>query len=231
MFKQCYTVHATSFSIADFMQGLNDITRAHSDAVGLGTDFYLDRDLAWVVARYHIRVLEAVPLEQPLTLTTAPTHFKKMMGYRYYQLQSDRLLVEGFVHYMLINIKTKEAVSVTPELMEGFSVDETLPQHRFSKLSVEGPWEILGQKTVLQEHMDANGHLNNAAYFRYLPALEINEFSLWDVQYKEESFAGDSLTVSRCIDEDTVAYKLTKDDQDVFIVQLKTSLNRSVGDV
>ena len=225
MFKQSFTI-TSPYSMAQFMQGLNDITRAHSDAVGLGTDFYLDRDLAWVVVRYHIRVLNNTPNNTELTLITAPTHFKKMMGYRYYGLSSDELLIEGFVHYMLINIKTKEPVSVTPELMEGFEVNEVLPRYRFTKPTSEGPWEQIDQKVVLQEHMDANGHLNNAAYFHYLPALELNDFSAWDVHYKEESFVGDVLTLYRSIGNEGITYKLTKENQEVFIVQLKTSPTR-----
>ena len=225
MFKQSFTI-TSPYSMAQFMQALNDITRAHSDAVGLGTDFYLDRALAWVVVRYHIRTIKNTPNNTELTLITAPTHFKKMMGYRYYGLSSDEILIEGFVHYMLINIKTKEPVSVTPELMEGFEVNEALPRYRFTKLSIEESWEEIYQKVVLQEHMDANGHLNNAAYFHYLPALEINDFSTWDVQYKEETFVGDILTLYRCGDPEGVSYKLTKENQDIFIVQLKTSPTR-----
>ena len=180
------------------IQALNDITRVHSDALGLGTDYHLARDLAWVVTRYHVTFVK--PFEAgDVQVSTEPYSFKRMMGYRVYDIHKDGvLLVEGSVQYMLINLKTKVPVYPTDEMIERFSAryndGRTLsfPKHKFHKQNKGKQWTY----TVLETDIDANGHVNNAAYFKAIEGPYVSECQSLSVTYKEEVFLGDEVLIT-----------------------------------
>lgn len=186
------------FSLQDLIQALNDITRLHSDSLGLGTAYHLAYDLAWVVTRYHVNVLRPMKAST-YTVSTEPYSFKRMMGYRLYDIyEGETKVCEGSVQYMLINIKTKEAVNPTPYMIERFDArhqdGQTLTFPKIKK-GHEGPIKKAVYK-IKAKDIDANGHVNNAAYFRYLQeGLHLNQASEIFVTYKEEVFLHDPIEV------------------------------------
>ena len=187
-----------ALDLQDVIQALNDITRLHSDALNLGTSYHLAYDLAWVVTRYHVRVL--TPLRAgTYRVCTEPYSFKRMMGYRLYEFyEGDTKVLEGSVQYMLINIKTKAAVHPTAEMIERFDArhadNRTLTFSKF-KNTLEIPSNT-AQYHIQAKDIDANGHVNNAAYFRYLQAgFNLKQPSEVSVTYKEEVFLNDLIEV------------------------------------
>ena len=198
--KRVFLGSTCSFALswADVVQALNDITREHSNALGLGTDYHLERDLAWVVTRYHL-VLHRPLHAGEVVLTTEPYSFKRMMGYRVYTLmQNGQVALEGRVQYMLINIKTKAAVLPTPFMIERF--DAKYSDHRtlpFPKLKAAEHTKVKKRKAEIKKSdIDANGHVNNAAYFRYFEdVFALDQPCELSVTYKEEVFLGDHITV------------------------------------
>lgn len=205
-------------TLHDLIQSLNDITRMHSDALGLGTDYHLAHDLAWVVTRYHVII--KTPFEAgEVSVSTEPFSFKRMMGYRVYELRRDgQLLVEGSVQYMLINLKTKAPVYPTDEMIERFNARYTdgrtlsFPKHKFHEPNKIKQWMY----TVLKSDIDANGHVNNAAYFKAIEGPYVSECQSLSVTYKEEVFLGDEVIITHYRVDGGLWVVMEKDSRVVF---------------
>ena len=149
---------------------IQEISIAHTKALGMGRDKTLDKGFLWVVTMQRVDVKRLPVYDDKVALETWAGRTMHVMFPRYYRMTDEKgetlLSASGF--WMLINEKTRSMVFpdkegvVIPETKTGF--EPGLPSAPKSiAISAERPY------TVPYSAIDINGHMNNA---RYLDAAE-----------------------------------------------------------
>ncbi len=184
---------------------LNDIMERNANSYDAGADYHLSQDLAWVLTEYQLEISKLPKAQEKIIVGTIPYSFKRMFGYRKYQMrsQSGEVYLKGKGKFALINIKTKQFVRPEQSLLERFKDAKKTPE----SLPFDA-WEI-DEKTFIHkierfvsaDYMDVNGHLNNAFFptfsYQVLPTEEIEQQNITAifVKYKKEAFTHDVISL------------------------------------
>jgi medium-chain acyl-[acyl-carrier-protein] hydrolase len=185
---------------------INDIMEKNASSYGAGAAFHLKQNLAWVLIEYEITI-HRMPLEdEDIYVGTLPYSFKKMIGYRVYQIRtmSNEVLVEGKGKFMLIDIVSKALKRPSQEMLDKFTDALKEPATLdFKKVHFSKTHPILkSNRQVNHTYIDINNHMNNA----YYPALAYESlgediannttFKMIKVYYKKEAFVLDELVLT-----------------------------------
>ena len=214
---------------------LNDIMERNAESYGMGADYHIQRDLAWVLIEYQVDIHRLPNSDETIKVGTIPYSFKRFYGFRKYEIldEEGQTIIKGKGKFTLINLKTKQFVKPSETMLKKFSdalpYPETLP---FDKWRVDTSNKITEKKRIVSSaHIDVNNHLNNAYYPLYayeaLDQANIDTFNPEKiyVKFKKEVFASDELRV-QVYQKASYTYVQLKKDDDIMsevLIQQKNS--------
>ena len=207
MYEHHYTIHKQlcdqlgNLSPYGVFWLLNDIMERNANSYGLGTDYHLKRNLAWVLVAYDVHISGMLKQGDRAIVGTLPYAFKKMFGFRKYHIKDNHgnVILTGKAKFVLVNINTKQLIKPPLDMLKKFTDAKKEPASLpFDKIPHEVNTPKQKQFFIIdKELIDVNGHLNNANYVKL--ATELNAQPLTPpqrmrVEYKKEVFAGDKVT-------------------------------------
>ena len=201
---------------------IQEISIAHTKALGMGRDKTLDRGLLWVVTMQRVDVKRLPLYDEKVRLETWAGRTMHVMFPRFYRMTDENgetlLTASGF--WMLIHEKTramafpdKEGI-VIPETKTGF--EPSLPSAPKSiDISAEIPY------TVPYSAIDINGHMNNARYLdvaeNVMPeALRAREIARVTCEYAAEIRPEDTVDLETGADENAFFMACMRDGKRLF---------------
>ena len=202
---------------------LQDCATFHSEDAGYTCKILGEQDLGWFVTNWQVHLREMPSIGERILLRTYPYHFRGMMAYRYFTIESEdgRLLATANSIWVLMNIKTNKPQRAPKEMIEAF-VEEEEPQETFEKRKIpveEGLSEVT-KVVVDQTFLDTNGHVNNGRYVQLashvLPADV--KYSAFFVEYKQQARLGDTITLLKKESEDHIQVLLADDQGNPYVV-------------
>lgn len=207
---------------------LSDIMERNANSYGAGAAFHLKRNLAWVLTEYQIDFNSWPESEKELIVGTHPYSFKKMYGFRIYRGKDNtgKTLFEGKGKFVLIDIKTKQLMKPSDDILSLFTDAKKTPEALpFEKWRLSGKGSLLSTKKALIAHdyIDVNGHLNNAhsvtLAYKVLDPEIIGDGKIKSiyVKYRKEAFKDDEVTIN--------LYKESSDDLAVVIKRDETVIS------
>jgi len=238
MFYKTYTVERFNTDTKDELTPsslfhlLNDIMERNAESYGMGADYHIQRDLAWVLIEYQVNITRLPKSDEVIKVGTIPYSFKRFYGFRKYEIIDEKgnTIVKGKGKFTLINLKTKKFVKPSEAMLKKFSdalpYPETLP---FDKWSVDTKQLLVEKKRIVSSaHIDVNNHLNNAFYPLY--AYEALDKAMIDtldpekiyVKFKKEVFASDVLNIQVFQGDSGIFVQLKKEEEimsEVYIQQ------------
>lgn len=146
---------------------LQEIALDHASLLGLGTDATLNRNLLWVVTRYHIEINRLPRYEETVTLETWPGPLRRVLFPRYFRMKDadGNVLLRASSMWVLIDGAERKMINPAASgvpVMEGLVVGDELPYNvpprRLEPVRTE-------TFTVPYSFLDLNGHMNNTRYF------------------------------------------------------------------
>jgi acyl-ACP thioesterase len=167
--------------------------------IGFPASLLLEREMAWVLSRMHIRIYDLPAMAEWVTVETWPSGSDKYFFYRDYRLYGAecQLLVEATSSWLIIDLVKRTLMGV-PDFLAGFTHypgREPLPRAS-TKIKLPDPLPITKSFTVLWHQLDINQHVNNAVYLTWglegLPAdwLFTHQPQTIDILYKSECLYG-----------------------------------------
>ena len=238
MFYKTYTVERFNTDTKDELTPsslfhlLNDIMERNAESYGMGADYHIQRDLAWVLIEYQVNITRLPKSDEVIKVGTIPYSFKRFYGFRKYEIIDEKgnTIVTGKGKFTLINLKTKKFVKPSEAMLKKFSdalaYPETLP---FDKWSVDTKQLLVEKKRIVSSaHIDVNNHLNNAFYPLYAyEALDKTMINTLDpekiyVKFKKEVFASDVLNIQVFQGDSGIFVQLKKEEEimsEVYIQQ------------
>ncbi len=182
---------------------IQEISIAHTEALGFPKETTLEKGLLWVIAKEHIKIIRMPRYDEEVILSTYPHQMMHSLFPRSYEIKDKNgdLLISGSAIWTLIDIKSRKIVNpldhdiLIPDLSNGR--DFVMPLSNKFPIEYENDVSL----KAMYSYCDLNKHLNNSSYLDLLENLlpidylENHEISLIDIEFLREIKLGDDFRV------------------------------------
>lgn len=156
--------------ITALIQFMEDMAIRHSEACGVGLDFYEQQQVAWVLAKWDIEVTRSPRFNQQITIITEPTAFRNFFGFRKFVVKDHQGEVLAGAHslWIFIDTRKKKPIPVNEKLIRAFG----LTSEKKTPLPIEAPsapetGQYATSFLIRPGDIDTNHHVNNARYIEW----------------------------------------------------------------
>lgn len=185
---------------------LQEAAAQHAARLGVAMDVMAQRDLVWILSRYHI-VLSRYPLlGSTVKIKTWPSVRSGTFTLREFEAVDDRgPMLQATTSWLALDIKKKKPVSIDNMVPDFPLHSKRAVDDNFAPLPVVERADRETEFPVLQGDLDINRHVNNVVYIQW--AVEnVAENVLFgsrpaeiEINYRAEAFYGDRI-ISRTQD-------------------------------
>ncbi len=147
----------------------------HSDSVGAGTEFLIERGLIWFLNRIEIEFFRYPKLFEDVKVITWSRGFKRFKGFREYLMTSPAGdIARGTSVWIFFDVKRNRISKIPQDILdcyhnesEKWFADEIDAWKPCGKISPENQMDF----SLRYSDFDVNGHVNNTIYFSFLETL------------------------------------------------------------
>lgn len=188
---------------------IQEISIAHTEALGAGRAKTLDKGVLWVVARMKLEINRFPSYDENVTLESWAGKTMRVLFPRYYEMldENGNRLVKASAIWLLMDEKTRRMA-----FPEEYGVE--IP-HLEKDIGISLPCGVaLGpqknKKTfaVSYSQVDINGHMNNSKYVDEAEDLlgaeylKNHEMTSLEIEYKSEIKLGQTVTLEYTLEND-----------------------------
>lgn len=153
---------------------IQEISIAHTEALGFPRETTLDRGFLWVITRMHLRLSRPILYDEHIRIEAWPEpmiHMVYPRGYRIFDAQGSPV-GECSALWTIIDAATRQIAlpSRTGVMIVGFHRDNELPLPQGLSAPARGSGQVTGHPVSYSE-IDLNGHVNNTCYFDWIDDL------------------------------------------------------------
>ncbi len=147
-----------------------DLAWLHSERLGFGREWYLERELAWVVRAAELAILAPLPLGNTITLHTRITGVRRVWARRRTEgfLDDGTLALWGHTDWVITDTIRGAPGRVPTEFQTAFDVPPGTFDPGRVQLGETPAGAARYASGVRPQDVDPMGHVNNAAYLDYL---------------------------------------------------------------
>ena len=187
--------HMTLTAILDLLQ---DCCIFQSEELGVGLSFLKEKQRAWVLSSWQVKIRRYPKLGEQLRACTWPYDFKNFMGYRNFKIEDEtgeEIACANSV-WVFIDITNGRPVRVPEEIKAKYSFEEPYDMECLGrKIRTEEGMEPKEPVRIGRFHIDTNRHVNNGKYVmiaeEYLPeSFKVKELR---AEYKKAAVLSDFL--------------------------------------
>lgn len=194
----------TNLRLLTLMNLLQDVADSHATVMGLGYDFCIKHNLAWVAANYHIKIIRPPKIHENITITTWPSEEKKLGAVRDYEVRDElgNVIIQASTQWVLINFETKKPQFIKPNLPTYEIIPEKADNFEFSKIILPEMFNLTKNIDVRFDDIDSNNHVNNAVYPLWASEALDNNFrnthiiQEMEISFKKPAIYGEHVTIS-----------------------------------
>ena len=192
-----------AWRFSDIFLTMQEAGAAHCERNGLGVYAMRAQNLAWVVARAHVRMQTLPKIGQTVRVVTWPKPPKHSFFPRFYQFEADGQVL-GSASTLYVQLDLTERKMVKPWLGN----NDTLDCDSKPSLSLPGNLPVLQSpvqtlsRAVCYSDIDLNRHVNNARYADWfcdcLPMEHHRDWQLKEVliHYDRELVPGETASLA-----------------------------------
>lgn len=197
----------------------------HSESIGKGRDFLLQTNHAWIVTSWQVEIYDEVLPYEKVTISTWPTKFDSLFGYRDYTLTSKetgKVKAAATAVWALLNIKEMHLSRITPEFYEGYELEEpfnAMPKKK-KIIYLNENYTDCDSIPVVRAHIDSNDHVNNGQYLSIAEEVLPADFTYQRIRadYRKSAVLGDIIYPKISVQDNKCIVLLTDKDNNVFTV-------------
>jgi len=170
-----------AMTLPALLQLLQEAAIRHADLYGVGAEGLAERGTSWVLNRLALGIERYPRRDEALRVETWSTGVRGFRGFREFRLFCGaELLLCASSLWLWIDLRTRTLTRVPEELAAAFPIGGAgrapfrpeLEKLRFAPPAAEAPAEPV---TVRYSDFDANGHVNNTAFFDYLQTALVRQ--------------------------------------------------------
>lgn len=191
------------------MRWIQEISIAHTEALGAGRAKTLDKGALWVICRVRLEIQKLPCYDEKVTLTSWPGNTMRVLFPRYYEMSDEEgnAIVKASAVWLLMDAKKRRMVF--PEdygvVVPGVNTGKEIPLSFGVSL---GEQKDEKRFRVTYSQVDINGHMNNAKYLdcmedvlgeKYLSSHTLKSI---EIEYKYEIKCGACVHLAYTLDGD-----------------------------
>ena len=152
--------------IITLMNILQDIADSNADSMGVGYDFCVKNNLAWVAANYHVKILRAPKLHEKIIINSWPSEERKLSAIRDYEIIDGQgnVIVQASTQWVLIDFTSKRPQLLRAKLPNYDILPEKADNFEFKNITLPDQFDFEKYFAVRFDDIDVNNHVNNAVY-------------------------------------------------------------------
>jgi len=212
MFEKKYSVNYYNvdnnfkLSVTSLLRFFEDLAITHSDASGLGFEFYNKNKVAWFLTRWFVKIESLPKLGEEITIITTPKSFNNFYANREFEVynSSSKLIITANTLWVFLDASTRKPKNIPEEVFRGYGLSDDGKKY-FTKLEEIKPIAERDSEhsfRILRRDLDYNNHLNNSHYVSY--GLETIPSHIQDgmqlkqivVNYLQEAYLNESINVA-----------------------------------
>lgn len=184
-------------SLLDYLQ---DCCTFQSEDLGIGVDYLLKEQVAWILSSWEIEILKYPVMGETIRVSTWPYHFKGFYGYRNFQIENSRgeTLARANSVWVFMDTARMRPARISEKVVAVYEKELGEPlagNWGERKLAVPEDREKREPVQVARFHIDTNHHMNNGKYVQVAEEFLPEEFEVAGlrVEYKKSAVLGDML--------------------------------------
>ena len=150
-----------------FFDCFQEAANMHAELLGCGFNVFMQRHIAWVLARIRLDVLRTPRLGDSMTIRTWPSGFKRLYALRealFHDADGDIARLTSY--WVLLDMEKMRPLRLPESLPIALPDNSDLPQFFDLGGRVAAAGDGNPMRLYVPEHfIDINGHLNNAKYW------------------------------------------------------------------
>ena len=189
--KQCLTLSSA-------MRSMQEAAVMDSDRAGYSFRTADRTRVVWMLAQWHVRMLEKVQWDEFIRVITWPKSMDKVTSTRCFQIlnQQEQVIAIAESLWFLVNVDTGRVARIQKEVADSYELVNTDVFDSPSPAISTEIGELTYSGSVLRRDIDTNHHVNNLVYLEYareaLPLEEADRsFSEVVVRYHRQLVHGD----------------------------------------
>lgn len=214
--KMVLTYHVKSYEcdrngtlrLLTLMNIFQDAADSHASNLGLGMEYCLQHELAWVGSNYHIKITRMPKLHEKITVSSWPAVEKKLGAIREFVIKDEdgEKIITASSQWVLIDFIKKRPVSLRDNLPFYNVIEERALVSDFTRIAELQRSDVEAEFKVRYDDIDINHHVNNAVYPLWASESVGDEFRLHhspseiEIAFKKEGLYGETVIVNTQID-------------------------------
>lgn len=187
-------------TLLDYLQ---DTAGAHSAELGFSVSQLRQRQVTWVISRYHVRFLRYPRLREELEVRTWPAARQTLFALRDFEV-CDPLgvpVIAATSSWALIDLERRKPVRLAEHLVDYPLLERRALEDDFAPLPVPQQVDLELPFRVRYGDLDINGHVNNTIYAGWALETVPGEIARgWlveslEIGFRAEAFYGDRVLV------------------------------------
>ena len=209
-----------NLTIPALLDYLQDCCTFQSEQLGVGVDYLMEQQAAWVLSSWEIRIYRRPRMGEQIFVGTWLYDFKGFYGYRNFTItgKDGEVLADANSVWVYMDLKTMRPAKIGDGMREAYLPDlgEQLGGE-WSERKIRWDKTIVSEKKepvrVARFFIDTNHHMNNGKYIlvaeEYLP--EGFEIGGLRAEYKKAAVSGDTIYPEVITEEKSVTVTLTNE--------------------
>lgn len=209
--------------LGSIINQFQDTSSAHSEALGVGMGYLMEKKRAWVLNSWQI-VIERYPdAHEKVEVSTWPTGFKGVFGPRNFCMKTPEGEMIAYANSLWVYIETETGKPTKPDEEEKqiYGVEPPLEMEYASrKIKMPEQSKVVDTIRVRKYHIDTNSHMNNSQYVQMAMEVMPDGFKAKQlrVEYKKSAVYGDKIVLKLGVEEERTVVELCDETDNVYAV-------------
>ncbi|MGR3741384.1 acyl-[acyl-carrier-protein] thioesterase [Companilactobacillus sp. DQM5] len=195
-----FTNKNSEMSLSSMLNFVLLVSENQLNSLHLDGESMVEKGLGWVVTQYHIDITRMPKVNEEIDISTQAKSYNKFFCYRDFwikDLEGNELVKINSI-FVLIDIKKRSMVKITPEIVQPLGSIALTGMEKFPRIKKTDFEDNKRDIHIGYYNIDINQHVNNSYYFDWaLDNLDIdflNEHSIKtvDIKYENELVYGDN---------------------------------------
>lgn len=190
-------------------QRLIDIATAHANALGVGYDYLIKDNNAWVLSRLSVELTRIPSINTAYSLITWVEELNRHFSERIVEIRDGEDKVMGYARltWVAINISTRRPADLSQMLGKITPSQLRCPIERMPRLGKIGDADMVTSYLFQYSDIDFNRHVNSTRYVQVildrwgLDFFDRNRVSRFDIIFHSEALFGETVEVRSVGDE------------------------------